>query len=157
VIETLRALYPSLPYDSCYPSWLRLYKVFPGTSRNTKRAHLIPWNSTDAAADTAQLVFDHVVTQHSMPCVIVSDRDSNLLQNSGRHCSIALVLNSAYQHHSTLRLRNKVNIWYRPPKRCYATMWTINRTTDWSSFMRLTLPTTLCNVLQLECHPLNLT
>ena len=42
----------------------------------TKRAHFIPWNSTDAVADTAQLVYDHVVTQHGMPCVIVSDRDS---------------------------------------------------------------------------------
>ena len=42
----------------------------------TKQAHLIPFHSTDTAADTAQLIFDHIVTQHGMPQSIVSDRDS---------------------------------------------------------------------------------
>jgi len=44
--------------------------------KSTKRAHLIPCHSTDTAADMGQLVLDHVVTQHGMPCVIVSNRDS---------------------------------------------------------------------------------
>jgi hypothetical protein len=42
----------------------------------TKQAHLKPCHSTDTAADTAQLIFNHIVTQHGMPRIIISDRDS---------------------------------------------------------------------------------
>lgn len=42
----------------------------------TKRAHLIPSHSNDTAADTAQLIFDHVIQHHGMPRVIISDRES---------------------------------------------------------------------------------
>jgi hypothetical protein len=34
VIETIHALYPSLPYNNCYLSWLWLYQAFLGTSHN---------------------------------------------------------------------------------------------------------------------------
>jgi hypothetical protein len=37
VVETLSALYPSLPYDICYLSCLCLYQAFPEKSRNKQR------------------------------------------------------------------------------------------------------------------------
>jgi hypothetical protein len=41
----------------------------------SKRCHLVPSKSTDAAPDTARRFFDQVVRLHGLPAVIVSDRD----------------------------------------------------------------------------------
>ena len=41
----------------------------------SKRCHLVPSRSNDAAPDTAKRFFDSVVRLHGIPCVIVSDRD----------------------------------------------------------------------------------
>jgi glycosyltransferase A (GT-A) superfamily protein (DUF2064 family) len=47
--------------------------------KRTNHAHLIPSHLTDNAADTAQLILDHVISQHDMPKVIISDRDSKFM------------------------------------------------------------------------------
>jgi transposase InsO family protein len=41
----------------------------------SKRCHLVPSRSNDAAPDTAKRFFDSIVRLHGIPCVIVSDRD----------------------------------------------------------------------------------
>lgn len=45
------------------------------TDKFTKRAHFIPMRTTDGAAETARLFFQHVVRLHGTPTQIDSDRD----------------------------------------------------------------------------------
>jgi hypothetical protein len=54
--------------------------------RLTKVAHFIPVKMTYSRPQLAELYMSRIVCLHGVPKKIVSDRETNLLQSSGRGC-----------------------------------------------------------------------
>ena len=47
----------------------------------TKRVHFVPTTTEASAEETAELFFERVISQHGLPKVIISDRDSKFISH----------------------------------------------------------------------------
>jgi transposase InsO family protein len=107
--------------------------------RLTKMAHFTPCSKSITVEDTTQLTLDGIVRLHGLPKEIVSDRGPQFASKFLRRLFELLKLTFGYLQLSTPRQMDKPNEQTRHWSNTFAALWTTNRTTSWTYYLKQNL------------------